>query len=77
MSTLEQDLAEAGLPPLANAKQLAAALGVTLNVIYSMNDQGMPRVRAGATLRYSRKEVAAYLETFRKGTVPAVAAVGQ
>jgi phage terminase Nu1 subunit (DNA packaging protein) len=70
VTSLEQDLAEAGLPPISNVRQLASALGVTVRVVYTMNDNGLPRVRAGGTLRYSRREVASYLESLRRGAEP-------
>jgi phage terminase Nu1 subunit (DNA packaging protein) len=71
VTSLERDLADAGLPPISNVQQLADVLGVTLKAVYAMNENGLPRTRVGVSLRYSRREVAAYLETLRRGTQPA------
>jgi hypothetical protein len=71
VTPLEQDLADAGFPAIGGAQQLADALGVTLKSLYAMNMNGLPRVRAGVSVRYSRREVAAYLETLRRGSEPA------
>jgi hypothetical protein len=71
VTPLEQDLADAGMPSIATVEQLADALGKTVKSVYGMNVNGLPRIRAGVSVRYSRREVAAYLETLRRGSEPA------
>ena len=72
MNSIEQDLADAGLPPIATVQQLADVLGVTPRVVYGMNETGLPRVSAGRTVRYSRREIAEYLASVRRrGAEPA------
>ena len=67
MTSLEQDLAAAGFPPIGTTKQLADALQETVKTIYKWNEGGLPRIRAGRGVRYSRREVARYLESRRIG----------
>ena len=71
MTQLEQDLADAGMPPISTFDQVCTALSATPKVVYAMNANGLPRWRVGVSLRYSRREVAAYLETMRRGGEPA------
>jgi hypothetical protein len=67
MTSLEEDLAAAGFPPIGTAQQLADALQETLKTVYKWNERGLPRIRAGRGVRYSRREVAVYLESRRLG----------
>jgi hypothetical protein len=67
VTSLEKDLAAAGFPPIGTAQQLADALQEPLKTVYAWNERGLPRIRAGRGNRYSRREVAAYLERRRLG----------
>jgi hypothetical protein len=73
MSPLEQDLAEAGMKPIDDSKGTAKALDKTIRELYVLNERGLPRIRAGRNARYSRREVAAFLEAHREGAEPRAA----
>lgn len=73
MSPFEQDLADAGMKPIDDSKGTAKALSKTIRELYVLHQHGLPRIRAGRSSRYSRREVAAFLETHREGAEPRAA----
>jgi hypothetical protein len=72
VNRIEQDLADAGMRPIDDAEGTRKALGFqSIKQLYVLNERGLPRIRSGRNLRYSRREVAAFLEARRDGEVPA------